>query len=351
MIEPGTQLETKFVFLDTEAFVREKFDWNSKALSRLVELANSNHIRLLTTTITKAEICNKLREHLTNASSALKKYEILLLQLAPSNPLAATLDDQAYDRLEELLDDFLSRSRSIEVPLDIDVNAVFEDYFQQRPPFSNKKKSEFPDAVVVHALRRWCNSKFCKAYVVSADPDMKACCDDVLLHSETVSEIISKATVTKKIHDELLAFIKRAQSLKEKLSAAIIGKPISILNPFRGIYHHDVSATGTAYGISNLEIYELNVLSERRGGFSCEINFDARVDIELEMSFGESYTGFGYERGRTYFESESVEFSFIAEIFVAFDLVNPSIPQVDLLDFNPLMEVGLRELDIYRSLR
>ena len=81
MTAPSTQLETEFVFLDTEIFVREKFDWRSKSLSRLKELIASKHVTVLTTSVTRQEIKRKIFENHANASAALKKYETLLGQL------------------------------------------------------------------------------------------------------------------------------------------------------------------------------------------------------------------------------------------------------------------------------
>ena len=37
------------IFIDTEVFVREKLDWNSKSFTRLRELVRSGHLSVLTT--------------------------------------------------------------------------------------------------------------------------------------------------------------------------------------------------------------------------------------------------------------------------------------------------------------
>ncbi|MEH2533907.1 hypothetical protein V1277_006797 [Bradyrhizobium sp. AZCC 1588] len=351
MIEPNTHLETKFVFLDTEAFVREKFDWNSKALARFQELAASNHVKLLTTIITKTEVRRKLREHLSNAGSALKKYEVLLAQLDAGTTVQRALAPESIEHLDNLFDDFLLKSQAIEIPLDVDITTLFDDYFRQKPPFSEKKKAEFPDAAVVQSIRRWCNRKFCKAYIVSGDPDLKACSDDVLLHAETISEIISKATVTRRIHDELLTFVKENASLNDELHRALRGKKVTVLNPYGGVYHHDIQADGAIYATSNLDVTELNVLTQRSTGFTCEIQFDVQIDIELELSFGSDFFRSGYERGRTYFETESIAVSLTAELGIAFNFLNPFDSEIEELYFDPNIEIGIRELEIYRTLR
>jgi hypothetical protein len=49
------------VFIDTEAFRQAQFDWNGKALSKLVQFAKEGHLRLLTTDITKREVRSHLQ--------------------------------------------------------------------------------------------------------------------------------------------------------------------------------------------------------------------------------------------------------------------------------------------------
>jgi hypothetical protein len=73
-------LLTRYVFIDTEAFRKARFDWTGRMLSKLVEFAKQGHLRLLTTEVTKREITSRLRELLADAAAALKKHEIVLRQ-------------------------------------------------------------------------------------------------------------------------------------------------------------------------------------------------------------------------------------------------------------------------------
>jgi hypothetical protein len=352
MTEPNTQLETEFVFLDTEVFVREKFDWHSRSLSRLKELVASKHLRILTTSITQQEIKRKIFENHGNASTALKKYEILLGQLDARKCLERLTDARATGRLEALFDDFMRDLGVVEVPLVADLHAVFDAYFNQRPPFSERKKSEFPDAVVIHALRNWCDQRFARAYIVSGDPDLKACCDDALIHAETLNEIISKATVTKRIYNHLLEFVRENSFLRNDILRMLNGKRVSVSNRDGPLYI-DVNVAGEIYGAPNLEIFELNVLRRSGDQFTCEIEFEAILDVEFVLAFepGASAYRAGYEPGKAYFESESKEFTFTAEVLVAYDYLNTGFMEILSLNFNPEIEIELRELDIYRSLR
>jgi hypothetical protein len=79
--------------------------------------------------------------------------------------------DAANERLLISFEEFLKRVKATEVPLNNDLEKLFHDYFERVPPFSDGKKSEFPDAAVVDALKNFASQKGKKIYVVSGDPD------------------------------------------------------------------------------------------------------------------------------------------------------------------------------------
>src|SRR4051794_2083430 len=107
-------LETEYVFVDTEAYVREKFDWTSKPLSRIEELAKKRQIQVLTTSITKREVKSKITEALEHARSALKRHEIIIEQLGiPTKNAGADADELLLNRFDE----FLNKVQATEVPL------------------------------------------------------------------------------------------------------------------------------------------------------------------------------------------------------------------------------------------
>jgi hypothetical protein len=190
---PPDQLQTEYVFIDTEALRRARFDWNGKALSKLVQFAKEGHLRLLMTDITKREVCNHLQEGLIEAANAAKKHASVLEQLEAGSIIAILSDRGAFTKLETAFETFLKATKAIDVPTAATMDGIFSDYFARRPPFSEKKKAEFPDAVVIASLRAWCVKRNAKAYVVSGDPDLKACCESSgpLLYAASVEEIIS----------------------------------------------------------------------------------------------------------------------------------------------------------------
>lgn len=71
--------------------------------------------------------------------------------------------------------DNVDRSNTLRIPIqdDLDLVSIIDDYFNKKAPFSEKKKSEFPDAIVLKSLEQWCSENNTTCIVLSKDTDMK----------------------------------------------------------------------------------------------------------------------------------------------------------------------------------
>src|SRR6516165_3880966 len=216
----GRHLRTQFVFIDTQAFRRARVDWSGRSLSRLVELAQQGQLRLIVTGVTTREVRSQLRELLAEANASLSKHRGLLQQLGVSSTIERVRDQStALGTLEAAFDQFLQDTRAINIPLISDLTAVLDDYFAQRPPFSTKKRSEFPEAISIASVRLWCQQNRATAYIVSEDRDLQACCSESgpLFHAESINDIISRATVSQDLHDALEKALNGSEYLRDTL--------------------------------------------------------------------------------------------------------------------------------------
>lgn len=129
-------------------------------------------------------------------------------------------------------------------------------------------------------------------------------------------------------------------------------RKVGISNRY-GPKHIGIDVQGEVYGASGLEIFELNVLRREGNRFTCEVQFEAILDIEFVLSFESGLAAYdaGYEPGKTYFESESRDFTFVAGVLVNFDYANSGPIEIASLDFDPEIEIELRDLDFYRHFR
>jgi hypothetical protein len=129
----GPHLRTKFVFIDTQAFRRARFDWNGRSLSKLIEFAKQEQLRLLVTDVTVGEVKSQLQELLAEANSSIIKHSGILEQLGASVAIDRVWDQAtALGTLAAAFEEFLKRTNAGSVPLISDVKGVVADYFARR---------------------------------------------------------------------------------------------------------------------------------------------------------------------------------------------------------------------------
>lgn len=322
---PGQHLRTNYVFVDTQAFRKAQFDWTGRLLSKLTEFAKETNLQLLITDITKGEVKSQLREGLNDAVASLKKHNVVLQQVGAGAIVEAASGDAAFAALESAFEKFLKDTRAIDVPITADLRGIFDDYFNHRPPFSEKKKSEFPDAVVISSLLAWCNSRKATAYIVSGDPDLKACCSEAgpLFYAESVGDIISQATVSKDLHTALEKALCDNERLGDLLTEQI--KEMEIKGSRSIVSHRGNIAnfSGKIYGIDDISIHYVNVLEQEDKTFTCEIELEALLCLDLDIETEGEYRGYGdeydYDPPAHYNMSQSVWHIFSAEVIAVFD--------------------------------
>ena len=343
------QLETDQVFIDTQAFVRERFDWQSKSCVRLKELVGSGQVQVLTTSITRSEVRSKIREGLGHARAALRRHDVVLRQLGNADALAGLEDQETEVKLQSLVDVFMDDVKAIDISLSKDVDKIFDDYFHERPPFSAKKKSEFPDAFVVASLQQRARATGKKIYVVSEDSDMRACCAHApdLLISDGLADIISKATVTKTLHDSLLTFLKKSSDLEDKLADCLMASDIYLLGGARPPDLRFSLSSGVLQSVDEIEPVRLNVISQQGRKFLCELEFQASVEVSLDIGVERHYWD-GEEDHEMFHEvSTSVQHAgyYFAEISVQFDDATPGSAVFDYVQCSADIDIDAGEID------
>ncbi|MDO8398028.1 MAG: PIN domain-containing protein [Bradyrhizobium sp.] len=350
MTEQRAYLESEYIFIDAQIFIRERLDWDSKSLSKIKQLVQSGHLRVLTTSITQKEVCNKIAETLDHTRAASKKHETFLGQLGIAGDPA--FDDGALTTLQSQFKQLLKNLNAMELPLKANLDSLFDDYFEKKPPFSDKKKAEFPDAVVVTSLRDFASTTGQKIYVVSGDGDLKDCCknDGQLVHADSLGEIVSKATVTETLHDSLLSFLANSEHLKTVLVSRLRGRDINVTGLHRLSDHIEVAAV--VADAADVTVHHLNVLSEdAHQTFVCEIEFETYLWIDLEIEEGRIGTGGAFESRTTHSDTDGITKVFWAEVVVRFDPAKPENSEFESIYCDPEIEIEGPELDTIRRYR
>ena len=321
---PNQHLQTRYVFIDAQSFRKARFDWNGRTLSKLVEFAERGHLQLLVTDVTVGEVKSQLREVLGEAAASIKKHESVLQQVGALDALTKLADDTAaFAALDAGFEKFLKDTKSIKVPLSAEIGTLLGDYFARRPPFSAKKKSEFPDAIIIASLLAWCAKRRATAYVVSGDPDLKECCSPSrpLFYAASVADIISQATVSKELHDSLEKALMENERLTDELADQI--KSMELVGgswSMRG--RHQVMLSGRIVGVDDINILSVNVLDQEDNTFTCEVELEAGLCVDLNVEVGEYY---GYEPSSFHTMYRTIYHYFYAEVITKFK-AHPVVP-------------------------
>lgn len=325
MPDDGSHLRTKYVFIDTQAFRRARFDWHGRSLSKLVEFAKKDQLRLLVTDVTIREVKSQLSELLNEANSSVTKHSGILEQLGASVAIDRLRNQAAAVKtLETAFDEFLKSTKALHAPLVSDVNGLLDDYFARRPPFSSKKKAEFSDAISIASIRRWCEQNSSTVYIVSQDPDLRDCCSGAgpLFHVESIEEIISKAIVSQELHDALQNALGASEYLSDRLAEEIAGCEVDISRSAR--YGRDgITIEGAKISdVHSIKVTLLNVLEQEDQTFTCEPEIEAEISLEIDVEI-EGREGYGgpddYEPPRRESVSQLRIEYFYPEVIVRFD--------------------------------
>jgi hypothetical protein len=211
---------------------------------------------------------------------------------------------------------------------------VLKNYFSQKPPFGQgKKKSEFPDAFAIETLRKWCAKESAQMYVVSADPDMQAACNDNgPLHSlPRLADFLD--ALASEVEEDTTAFV-RDQIIQRK---GEIIKYVEKNFPDRGFIVTDVadfwaSADDVRVTQVDLEDDEFEVIEVT--ATSATITAALSIHYEADLVYGNEETA-SYDHEDGYFFFDTVhktverEDDFDVQVTVSFDDHDPDSFEVE----------------------
>ena len=187
--------------LDTNVFDGKKLNFRSRTLKAVAGLQNRPFQLVLSGTI-KREIQGHIAEAMEVALRELKKAAgDALYAFGTSSPTRGELleqvtggrtpSDAAATRMDEFIKD--SGCEVLDDTSLVTVGSIFDAYFDQTAPFSQSKKTEFPDALALQALERTATDRKTGFLVVSKDGDWKKFCEQSqsLYLVETVETALS----------------------------------------------------------------------------------------------------------------------------------------------------------------
>lgn len=278
-------LLSEFVFLDTEAYIRCRFDFANGHLGKLAQFGRAGLIRVLITEVTRREVLKHLHAHVRGVLEAARKNHHILVQAGMQAEALPSAQD-AIRNSEAAFDRFRVATRSTTVPLKANLDSIIDDYFGRRPPFSEKKHDEFPDAIVAASLRQWCADGDRSAYVVSGDKDFDGVCAIAPeLHKlETVAELLTHVSVSEETHRAIAKRVRESSHLANLLEQELVGRYAETSAASKYYAPRPVSAEGRVATSRIIEIGKVNVIDTNQPFYTCAIEFEAMLSLELEIT-------------------------------------------------------------------
>ncbi|MDO6611624.1 PIN domain-containing protein [Shewanella sp. 1_MG-2023] len=177
-------METRNVFIDTQAIMRQGFKFENRVLSKLSRLGEAGKLNILISEVVQNEVTSKITEKLAlieKSKSEIEKAISIIEGYIPKeiDEAIAALDTQSLTELAiARWDKYISDSNiSVIDPNDICNSELLSLYFDGSFPFSEgKKKDEFPDAISLLSLKVWTDDERESVYVISDDKDLKGFC-------------------------------------------------------------------------------------------------------------------------------------------------------------------------------
>lgn len=171
------------VIIDTSIYHINQYDFEGitkSIIPMFLQLLEANNIKLLTHPILESEIKKHIGEsslvkRIGNLQSSLRKYnkQLQMIDVSAEDLIKRLNQANIEKRLREKFSDFYQYT--IQIPY-VSAQEVFEDYFNETPPFSTNKnkKAEFPDAFILKGIIKYCqNNTNSTVLAISNDLDWK----------------------------------------------------------------------------------------------------------------------------------------------------------------------------------
>jgi len=243
------------VFLDTQVFVQQNFQFSTGLLAALREQVRRQRLQCVTTDLTLEEVGSRLHSAVDHAEGAFRRFQSQARALRNSRAPHIVRLFKSFNRrriLRELLQQleaYLAAIHPIVLQVDsVPPSVIFGRYFKGDVPFHRPtKKSEFPDAFVLEALRQYSKKAECPIVVVTGDRDWHDPAkpdDPAFNHTERLESVLETALE----NTPLLAAARQA------LEGAHASISTSVAEQFKGLSFMIGDRDAAVVGVKDIEV-------------------------------------------------------------------------------------------------
>ncbi len=280
-------LKTRNIYIDTQTFVANNFFANENLL-RLSKFGEHGTINIYLTEITIQEIQSNIREELLNAQQEINRFlkdisnkgRILknIEKFQPYFDLPRLDLEVDFSTLNEELQKFITDGKVKIIPYNLaNLSEIMTRYFNKEKPFGlEKKKHEFPDAIVLSALDRWCENNKCKIYAISEDEDLKKYVSANVIIIPKLRTILDK--INRQYKSDRIAWIEEVYSNSEEIIIQKIEDRFTDEMKFNSWFGVDL----TFLEVSEIILYEPSIVQDNED--TGETIFQLEADIYFSVN-------------------------------------------------------------------
>lgn len=290
------------VFLDTEFFISNNFQFKFQKFKKIIELVKTNKISLYSTKITNLEIQANIEKEVKGTLEYFKVKNQKDYKLLRNFDRFSNLFERFNVELltQELLNEYINFYRESNTKLidinNVSVESVFLRYFEKRPPFSEGKKHEFPDAFVLEALEKWCLDNKEQIFVISNDSDIKNYCEksEKLVLLRKIDELLEKILLADETEEKgyfyYQAFNKNTDRIEKQIKDEL-SKDLDYLDYEYGTSIDLESFKITGKSLISIEKEQNDNLDRLTFNVFVQLNFPQTMDVPQDW---DEHEGYGY---------------------------------------------------------
>lgn len=334
------ELESRYVFIDTQAYMKMGLNFNHPGLQAFRELCKNKKLFHSTTTVVKREVESKIQLSIHDALNSLQGFrrKARLLENIDDenikNLFTEINEDLIHQKAITVFEDFLSESYSEIIPAtNINTEEILELYFDKKAPFGEgKKKSEFPDAISLYSILHKINEE--KIYVVSEDIDIINFCDtnDNLISIDTLDKFLDLYNEHESAITELVK--NYLTSINGSIKTQITDKINS-----SWAYNESLWEDAEVDEFKVIDVQDIDPTVVWVDEEECLITFDIDVDFEYTVT-GPDFNGGTYDKedGRMYTfgtttHTGATTQTFTIELGFSYELENSELKDIVEIEF------------------
>ena len=281
-------LDIDGVFLDTNVFEGAKFDINKRNFKNLIEICQKNDLTIFIDEVVKNEVFKRVEKVVDESTKKLSKQDLEYIRRISEIPDKPNdLKEKMIETLKQDMNHFIEERVEI-IPCDYVPNELLTLYFEREYPFEDRKKEEFPDAIMLLSLKNYCEQNDQNIMLISNDYGVREFCGENELKSV---KFIGGALDY--INEKLMLneFYKNSiEEIKNEISKYITDDNLEFL--FYG-YTYEDSISAETYTITQLNIEKIYLVNEDDENailsLTCEIKIDFEVTTEPYPDYETAY--------------------------------------------------------------